>query len=210
MWDSHFRVGGGIGTDLDAKTCPKFSFKEECIAASLMLHVTKQASGYFENVWTWVADQYVPPLPSPLPALMPSRSCGIYLTAGGSDNDLNTHDEPDDSINQISLYVARGMLIESQGPSWFYGTGSEHCVYYQYQVHEAKSVRLFFEEPWKSPTKRLITDLSGPHPDRDAILPAKTSCPQAVWGTGKELRRRSVLQRLRHRRLQVRLGSTSN
>lgn len=57
MWDTHFRVGGGIGTDLDVKTCPKFGFQEECIAASLMLHVTKQGSGYFENVWTWVADQ---------------------------------------------------------------------------------------------------------------------------------------------------------
>jgi hypothetical protein len=57
MWDSHVRIGGGIGTDLDVQTCPKFGFNEKCIAASLMLHVTRQASGYFENVWTWVADQ---------------------------------------------------------------------------------------------------------------------------------------------------------
>lgn len=57
MWDSHFRVGGATGTDLDVDTCPKFGFSQDCIAASLMLHVTKQASGYFENVWTWVADQ---------------------------------------------------------------------------------------------------------------------------------------------------------
>lgn len=57
-----------------------------------------------------------------------------------SDNDMNTHDEPDDTVNQISIYVGRGMLIESQGPSWFVGTGSEHCVFYQYQVNDAKSV----------------------------------------------------------------------
>lgn len=57
MWDSHFRVGGGTGTDLDVNTCPKGGFNENCIAVSLMLHVTSQASGYFENVWTWIADQ---------------------------------------------------------------------------------------------------------------------------------------------------------
>lgn len=32
------------------------------------------------------------------------------------------------------------MLIESQGPSWFYGTGSEHSVLYQYQVSNAQNV----------------------------------------------------------------------
>lgn len=57
MWDSHFRVGGGDGTDLDVKKCPKSGFNQDCIASSLMFHVTPQASGYFENVWAWVADQ---------------------------------------------------------------------------------------------------------------------------------------------------------
>lgn len=57
MWDSHFRVGGAKGTDLDIMSCPKDHFNQSCIAASLMLHVTSQASGYFENVWAWAADQ---------------------------------------------------------------------------------------------------------------------------------------------------------
>ena len=29
---------------------------EECIAAALMLHITKYGDGYFENMWAWVAD----------------------------------------------------------------------------------------------------------------------------------------------------------
>jgi hypothetical protein len=33
------------------------------------------------------------------------------------------------------------MLIESHGPCWFYGTGSEHTVLYQYQLYKAKNVR---------------------------------------------------------------------
>ncbi|KAI1424015.1 pectin lyase fold/virulence factor [Xylaria sp. FL1777] len=113
MWDSHFRVGGGIGTDLDIDHCPKFSFNDECIAASLMLRVTAQASGYFENVWAWVADH---------------------------DNDASVYNQPDSTITQISIFGARGMLIESQGPSWFYGGGSEHSVLYNYLLSGAKGV----------------------------------------------------------------------
>ncbi|RWA03907.1 hypothetical protein EKO27_g11198 [Xylaria grammica] len=115
MWDSHFRVGGGNGTDLDAETCPKGRFNENCIAASLMFHVTSQASGYFENVWAWVADH---------------------------DNDYSVYHSPDKLVNQISVYGARGMLIESQGPSWFYGTSSEHSVMYNYQLNKAKNIYL--------------------------------------------------------------------
>jgi len=51
MWDSHIRIGGGVGTDLDVEKCPKGSFNKACICVSLLLHVTKDASGYFENVW---------------------------------------------------------------------------------------------------------------------------------------------------------------
>ena len=57
MWDSHVRVGGATGSDLDVDTCPKFGFNEACICAALLFHITPQASGYFENVWIWLADQ---------------------------------------------------------------------------------------------------------------------------------------------------------
>ncbi|KEY63859.1 hypothetical protein S7711_10046 [Stachybotrys chartarum IBT 7711] len=115
MWDSHFRIGGGKGTDLDIETCPKFGYNENCIAAALMLHVTSQASGYFENVWAWLADH---------------------------DNDASVSNQPDSSITQISIYGARGILIESPGPSWFYGGGSEHSVLYNYLISNAKAIYL--------------------------------------------------------------------
>ncbi|KAL6789689.1 pectin lyase fold/virulence factor [Trichoderma sp. SZMC 28012] len=113
MWDSHFRVGGALGSDLDLATCPKFSENPECIAASLMFHVTPQANGYFENVWAWVADH---------------------------DNDQSIYNQPDSTITQVAIFGARGMLIESQGPSWFYGSGSEHSVLYNYLLSGAKNV----------------------------------------------------------------------
>jgi hypothetical protein len=130
MWDSHFRVGGAIGTDLDLATCPKFSNKAECIAASLLFRVTSQANGYFENVWAWVSDH---------------------------DNDKSIYNQPDSSSTQISIFAARGMLIESNGPSWFYGGGSEHAILYNYLISEAKSVFLGHiqtEAPYYQPNPR--------------------------------------------------------
>jgi hypothetical protein len=140
MWDSHFRVGGALGSDLDEPNCPKFGFNDQCIAASLMFHVTSQASGYFENVWAWVADH---------------------------DNDENMVENFDPTSNQLSVFGARGMLIESQGPSWFLGTSSEHSVLYNYQLHNAKDVR---SSPIRSRqaklilTRRSIWDISKPRP----------------------------------------------
>jgi len=58
MWDTHFRVGGAKGSDLDMALCAKGTHNyQDCTAASLLLHITKQASGYFENVWVWTGDQ---------------------------------------------------------------------------------------------------------------------------------------------------------
>lgn len=55
--DCHVRVGGAVGTDLVVNNCPAGSVKDECKAGSVLMHVTPGASGYFENVWLWVADQ---------------------------------------------------------------------------------------------------------------------------------------------------------
>ncbi|KAH9238229.1 glycoside hydrolase family 55 protein [Colletotrichum gloeosporioides 23] len=127
MWDSHFRVGGALGTDLDLSKCPKFSIKAECVAASLMFRVTSQANGYFENVWAWVGDH---------------------------DNDKSIYNQPDSSSTQITVFGARGMLIESKGPSWFYGGGSEHSVLYNYLLSGAESVymgHIQTESPYYQP-----------------------------------------------------------
>jgi hypothetical protein len=58
MWDSHFRVGGAQGSRLTASDCPKLtgSVNNNCIAASMMMHMTVTSSAYLENVWAWVAD----------------------------------------------------------------------------------------------------------------------------------------------------------
>jgi glucan 1,3-beta-glucosidase len=105
IWDSHFRVGGAYGTKLQVAQCPMTQpIQTSCIAATMMLHITPNSNGYFENMWAWVAD----------------------------------HDIDDAANTQITVAVARGILIEStQGPTWFYGTASEHSMLYQYNFANA-------------------------------------------------------------------------
>lgn len=125
MWDSHFRIGGAVGSDLQLSNCPKStgSINPKCKAASMLLHLTSESSGYFENVWAWVAD-----------------------------HDL---DQAPNIDSTIDIYSARGILIESQGPTWLYGTASEHNILYQYQLSGASDIYLGHmqtETPYFQPT----------------------------------------------------------
>ena len=111
MWDVHLRIGGSAGTELQSDTCAKTPETPtepdpKCFGAFMLLHLTKTASGYFENNWWWVSDHEL---------------------------DLSDH-------GQINIYNGRGVLIESTGPVWMYGTASEHNVLYNYQVQNAKNV----------------------------------------------------------------------
>ncbi|PGH15940.1 hypothetical protein AJ79_02107 [Helicocarpus griseus UAMH5409] len=61
MWDVHLRVGGSAGTELQSDTCAKTPNSTttpdpKCVGSFMLLHVTEQASGYFENTWFWVSD----------------------------------------------------------------------------------------------------------------------------------------------------------
>ncbi|GIJ84571.1 hypothetical protein Asppvi_003418 [Aspergillus pseudoviridinutans] len=109
MWDSHFRVGGALGNELQVSQCPTKStpnINSGCIAASMLLHLTSLPSAYLENVWAWTAD----------------------------------HDMDDAANTMADVYSARGILIESKGPTWLYATASEHNVLYQYELYEAENI----------------------------------------------------------------------
>ncbi|GFF99898.1 hypothetical protein IFM53868_10509 [Aspergillus udagawae] len=58
IWDSHVHVGSAISSNLQKDQCPKKtgSINPNCIAASLLLHLTPKSSAYLENIWVWVAD----------------------------------------------------------------------------------------------------------------------------------------------------------
>ena len=116
LWDTHVRIGGSAGTQLQSDKCSKAPTADHsnpnpgCIGAYLMFHATQSASVYMENDWFWV-----------------------------SDHELDRSDH-----NQIDIYNGRGVLLESQNPVWLYGTASEHSVIYQYQLSKAKNVFMGF------------------------------------------------------------------
>ncbi|KAH8927659.1 glycoside hydrolase family 55 protein [Atractiella rhizophila] len=56
IWDSHIRIGGTQGTNLQTAQCSTSSTNTACFGAFLGLHIRAGASGYFEGLWNWVAD----------------------------------------------------------------------------------------------------------------------------------------------------------
>ncbi|KAL4734222.1 pectate lyase superfamily protein-domain-containing protein [Aspergillus similis] len=131
LWDVHVRLGGATGTELTPSECPPITSgtnPASCQVASMLMHVTKKASGYFDNMWLWVADHMI------------------------DDPDLT---DPLNNMEQLSVYSARGMLIESQQATWLYGTASEHSVFYQYNFNGAQNIFTTFlqtESPYYQPT----------------------------------------------------------
>ena len=127
MWNTHFRIGGTKGTNLEGDKCVKqpevtAPAKAECFGTFMMLHITKTASLLMENDWMWVADH---DCTSPFHLL--------HALANASPVDLAPN-------NQINIYNGRGVLVESQGPVWMYGTASEHSQLYNYQLSNATNV----------------------------------------------------------------------
>lgn len=97
------------------------------MAAALVMHLTYNSSGYFENMWLWTADHMI------------------------DDPDLK---DDKNAMTQISVFTARGMLIESQTATWLYATASEHAVLYQFNFNFAAHVfggLLQTESPYYQP-----------------------------------------------------------
>jgi hypothetical protein len=135
MWDCHFRVGGAIGSNMQLDKCAKLSgqVKDECKGAYMLMHITQRASGYFENVWMWTADHD-----------LDNQGPGANDTGAG----------------QIDIYTGRGLLVESKGPVWLYGTASEHNIFYQYQFSGAANIysgHMQTETPYFQPNPNSLS-----------------------------------------------------
>ncbi|KAG8922282.1 hypothetical protein FRC01_014240 [Tulasnella sp. 417] len=58
MWDVHIRLGAFTGSGMQTDNCLKQTGHAvaPCTAAHTCLHITSQATGYFEGTWVWTAD----------------------------------------------------------------------------------------------------------------------------------------------------------
>jgi hypothetical protein len=86
------------------------------------------------------------------------------------------------SQDQIDVYAARGLLIESDR-AWLWGTSVEHCVLYQYQISNAKNIVLGMiqtESPYFQPVPNapqpFTTGLFSNDPDFSTCQPTNTRC----------------------------------
>ncbi|KAJ3726382.1 exo-beta-1,3-glucanase [Lentinula guzmanii] len=123
MWDSHIRLGGAAGTNLESAQCPSSGSggTTACFASFLALYLTTGSTAYLEGnlalslmrTWVWLAD----------------------------------HDLDGDGVSQLELFSGRGILSESAGPVWMIGTGminkmlmsAEHHALYQYSLVNAQN-----------------------------------------------------------------------
>jgi glucan 1,3-beta-glucosidase len=111
LWDVHFRVGGTAGTQLQSDKCAKNP------------NVTQAANPQCEGAHTL--------LHATTTSSLYVENCWLWV----SDHELDLQDH-----NQVDIYNGRGVLIESQGPMWLYGTSSEHSVLYNYQLSNASNI----------------------------------------------------------------------
>lgn len=115
MWDVHFRVGGSAGTELQTDQCRGSTPDSKTF--------NQQCYGSFMMLHiTGQATAYI-------------ENCWFWV----ADHELDKIGE-----DKLNIYNGRGILIESKGPVWLYGTSSEHHVLYNYQVHNAQDVFMGF------------------------------------------------------------------
>ncbi|KAK3682221.1 pectate lyase superfamily protein-domain-containing protein [Podospora appendiculata] len=114
LWDVHTRIGGYAGTNLQLEQCAK--------NPNVTNPVKPECFGSFLML-------HVPTTGS------------VYLENTWfwvADHDL----APTADNKQIDVFNGRGVLIESQGPVWGWGTASEHSVLYNYQFSNASDIYL--------------------------------------------------------------------
>lgn len=111
MWDVHFRIGGTAGTQLQQDTCAGNVTQPETF--------NSECAGSFLMLHiTQTATAYLE---------------NTWLWVADHELDMAGHKE-------VSIYNGRGMLIESQGPVWLYGTSVEHSQLYNYQIANAQNI----------------------------------------------------------------------
>ncbi|KAF3769527.1 family 55 glycoside hydrolase [Cryphonectria parasitica EP155] len=113
MWDVHARIGGSAGTELLSAQCAKNP------------NVTHSANAACEGAFMLMH--------------ITESASNVYLENTWfwvADHDL----ELGADSQQIDIYNGRGVLIESSGPVWMYGTAAEHSQLYNYQVNNASAI----------------------------------------------------------------------
>ena len=126
MWDVHTRVGGFDGSNLQLAQCP---------TTPTVSTVDTHCIAAYTNMH------------------ITKGATGLYM----ENNWLWTadHDVDNPNLTQITIYSARGLLIESVlGTFWLVGTAVEHNTFYQYQLSGTQNIfmgQIQTETPYYQP-----------------------------------------------------------
>ncbi|KAJ6109080.1 hypothetical protein N7486_001314 [Penicillium sp. IBT 16267x] len=158
MWDVHFRIGGAAGSGMQSNTCPKTPHVTTTPKSECM-------AAFMLLHITEKASAYLE---------------NTWMWTADHELDLAGH-------AQINVYTARGILIESKGPVWLWGTASEHHQLYNYQVSNAENVFMGViqtETPYYQSNPSALTPFT-PQPkkwnDPDFSTCTTASCRKS-WG----------------------------
>jgi len=118
MWDSHIRLGGAAGTNMQNSQCLSNGSGDInlCMAAFLALHLTPASTAYLEGTWVWLADHDLDSPGSPQLSLYSGR--GILSESAGPVWMIGTASEHH-VLYQYSLSNARNHymgLIQTESP----------------------------------------------------------------------------------------------
>lgn len=160
LWDVHARVGGFAGSDLQSDKC----FKTPNSTTS----VNPACEGAFLllHITKSASNVYV-------------ENAWFWI----ADHELDRQDH-----GQINVYNGRGVLIESaHGPTWLYGTSSEHSQLYNYQVSGASNVYMSLiqtETPYMQSNPTAVSGGFAPLPNwaDPAFAYCTTDACKKSWG----------------------------
>ncbi|KAH8600599.1 pectin lyase fold/virulence factor [Bisporella sp. PMI_857] len=150
MWDVHTRVGGIAGSNLQVAQCLKQP-------SSTVVRTACIGAYQLMRITTSASGLYME---------------NVWLWTAD-------HDVDDQGLQQIDVYVGRGLNIESTaGNIWLVGTGVEHNTLYQYQLYNTQKIYLGFaqiETPYYQPNPQA------PHPSPCAASGIGGNC-RSAWG----------------------------
>lgn len=158
IWDVHFRIGGTAGSGLQSDHCAKNPN---------------------------VTAPYDPSCIGAFLLLHITKTASVYVENAWfwvADHELDLPDH-----KQINIYNGRGVLVESQGPVWLYGTSSEHSQLYNYNIANAKDVYMGIiqtETPYMQSNPDALGGGFAPSPtyfDPDFSTCTTPGCKKA-WG----------------------------
>ncbi|EGN94233.1 glycoside hydrolase family 55 protein [Serpula lacrymans var. lacrymans S7.3] len=108
LWDTHLRLGGAVGTNMQSGQCLNGTVNAACQAAFMGIHLTNSSTAYFEGTWVWTADHDLDATGSPQTSVFTGR--GILSESAGPVWFIGTASEHS-SLYQYNLAGAKNHWI---------------------------------------------------------------------------------------------------